>query len=124
MATAKNQEADSTPLAVGTVRGTLDGWVYQGTSAPFANAGTRFDPLRQRRRLVQTPNPRTPGQVAQRAKLTAAIAAWKALPEVEKVFYRRESRSMTHSRRGAGERPYWSGFNYYVSLHMLGQLAE
>lgn len=114
---------DRLEFALGlTVRGTLKGFVYQKTSALFANAATRWDKLRQKRRLVIPYDPKTTPQLAQRSKMTIAVAAWKALPEEDRLAYNRIRSKYKYLHRTEGRKTYVSGYQYFLSLHMKGEI--
>ena len=51
-----------------------------------------------RMRYYRTPNPRTPAQQANRAKMTDAVAAWAGLTAAEKSYYNK--RGTRHNKVG------------------------
>ena len=118
--TNSTDEADGLVMKI---NGKLGDVVYQDTSAQQANASTPSQPRRQRRRRVDTPNPNTPAQQIQRAKLREANQAWQALTETEKDVYRKEALGKSHPLRHRGTRPYLEGYTYFVSLHIQGRIA-
>lgn len=67
--------------------------VYQGCNPQFANYYTKSGAPRMRRAYVAPENPKTPAQVAQQAKLAAAVVAWHATtPEVRAEYQARADR--------------------------------
>lgn len=62
--------------------------VYQATSAQFANYLTASGKPRMRRIWVNSPNNKSPAQLNQQAKLTAAVLAWQALPISDRVQFK------------------------------------
>jgi hypothetical protein len=62
-------------------------WVYQRTYPGLGNIPGDPTRSRQRRRHVVPADPRTPAQLAQRARLAAASAAWRDLPDHDRQLW-------------------------------------
>jgi len=67
------------------VRGKITNVVIQGTSPQFANFYTKNGQPRQVRTYTSPINPKTPAQLAQQAKMRAAVAAWQAATDEDKA---------------------------------------
>ena len=104
------------------IRGKLNGLVYQGTSKLFANAPTGLDTRRQIRIEPEKVDPKTPAQLAQRAKVIAANEAWAELSEEDNFIYNRIAAKTLRRRRDGGLGRYFSGFGLFISRHVKGEL--
>jgi hypothetical protein len=56
-------------------------------------------------------NPRTTIQQANRAKIAAAVAAWKILPVEEQIYWNKK-----------GDPPHMSGYNRFIRDHLRGHI--
>jgi hypothetical protein len=81
--------------------------VYQATAPGLGNIsnGGRFD--RQRRRWVIPHDPRTPAQLARRARFASGVAAWQAMDTTARQAW-----------HWLGEQRRISSFNAFLSNHL------
>lgn len=78
--------------------------VYQRVGRKFGNIHTPGGKAQQKRAHVIPYDPRTPYQIALRARFAAATAAWHAADEPTRQDYRDRAAHLTHT-----------GFNQFVS---------
>lgn len=88
-----------------------DCYVYQRTTPGWGNIPTDPRKSLQLRAYVIPADPRTPGQLAQRAKMRDGVAAWHALtPEQRQAW------------RSAGQAKALPPYNAFLSAYMRGPI--
>ena len=105
-------------------RGKLGDRVYQRTGEEFANRSRPTDPRLQERTNPPRNDPRTPAQVAHRARLTTANAEWQGFtPEQREVWNRQVGRLRYRNRYGELKR-FQIGYRLFMSVRMRELVAE
>ena len=104
------------------IAGKFNGYVFQRVDPRFANAATPRDPRLQIRENPDQFDPQTPAQMEQRTKMPLAVAAWQALTPEEKADWNRRRTRASHATRYNGRVTYFSGYTYFLSLHMKGEI--
>jgi hypothetical protein len=87
-------------------------YVYQKVAPGLGNDPTDATATQQIRRHVVPQDPQTPAQLVQRAKMLAAMNAWRALsPEAIAGWRMRAKKRST------------TGFHFFISQHLRGNIT-
>jgi hypothetical protein len=87
-------------------------YVYQKVAPGLGNDPTDTTATQQIRRHVVPQDPQTPAQLVQRAKMLAAMNAWRALsPEAVADWRMRAKHRST------------TGFHFFISQHLRGNVT-